>query len=212
STAPAASVTTNARSALFTTPRWGDCSMDSKPDRLPRFAAPVAVALTALGWWFGTSLQPLWWAAWLAPLPLLAYALRARTGPVALATFASFAIGGANAWHYLHDVVRIPLPAALAAILAPALLMVPAVLLFRALARRGRTLAATLSLPLATTGLSWLGAVLSPHGTYGHLAYSQMDALPVIQVAAIAGLWGVGFLAWLPASLLAAVTAPGVGR
>ncbi|WP_407352071.1 nitrilase-related carbon-nitrogen hydrolase [Luteimonas sp. R10] len=186
--------------------------MDSRPDRLPRVAAPLAVALTALGWWFGTHLEPLWWAAWLAPLPLLVYALRVRAGPASLAAFAAFAIGGANAWHYLHDVVRVPLVVTLAAILAPALLMVPVTLLFRALARRGRVLAAALSLPLATTGLSWAGATLSAHGTYGHLAYSQMDALPVIQVAAVAGLWGVGFLVWLPASLLAAVTAPRADR
>lgn len=186
--------------------------MDSRPDRLPRFAAPLAVALTALGWWFGTGLKPLWWVAWLAPLPLLAYVLRARAGPAALATFAAFAVGGANMWHYANDVVRLPLAVTLAIILAPAVLMTPVTLLFRALALRGRLLAATFSVPLAATGLSWAGATLSPHGTYGHLAYSQMDALPVLQIAAIAGLWGVGFLVWLPASLLAAVTMPGADR
>src|SRR5690606_15890237 len=79
-----------------------------------------------------------------------------------------------------------------------------------ALARRGRPLAAMWSLPLATTGLSWAGATLSPHGTYGHIAYSQMDALPVIQVAAITGLWGVGFLVWLLPAMLAIVTASAV--
>ncbi len=186
--------------------------MDSRPDRLPRFAAPSAVALTALGWWFGTSLQPLWWAAWLAPLPLLAYVPRSRARWAALATFAAFAIGGANMWHYVHDVVRLPLAATLAVILTPALAMIPATLLFRALARRGRLLAATFSMPLGATGLSWLGAATSPHGTFGHLAYSQMDALPVVQIAAVGGLWAVGFLVWLPASLLAATTLPGADR
>jgi apolipoprotein N-acyltransferase len=137
--------------------------------------------------------------------------LRVRAVPAAFATFAAFAIGGANMWHYMHDVVRLPLTVALALILAPALLMVPVTLLFRASVLSGRLLAATFSAPLAATGLSWLSATLSPHGTYGHLAYSQMDALPVLQVAAIAGLWGVGFLVWLPASLLAAVTAPDTG-
>src|SRR5690606_40111262 len=41
-----------------------------------------------------------------------------------------------------HDVIRVPLPVALVAILVPALAMVPVVLLFRALARQGRPLAA----------------------------------------------------------------------
>lgn len=186
--------------------------MDSRPDRLLRLAAPAAVALTALGWWFGTSLQPLWWAAWLAPLPLLVYAPRAQAVPAALAAFMAFAIGGANMWHYAHDIIRLPLAVTLAAILVPALLMVPVTLLFRALALRRRLVAASLSVPLAATGLSWINAVLSPHGTFGHLAYSQMDVLPVLQVAAIAGLWGVGFLVWMPASILAALTAPVVDR
>lgn len=182
--------------------------MDSTPDPLRSWAAPLAVALTALGWWFATGLQPVWWAAWLAPLPLLAYALRARARSVALATFAAFAIGGANMWHYLYDVIRVPLPVVLAAILLPALLMLPVILLFRALARRGRPLSAMFAPSLATTGLAWASAALSPHGTYGNLAYSQMDALSLIQVAAITGLWGVGFLVWLLPAALAVASAP----
>ena len=184
--------------------------MDSRPDRLPPYAAPLAIALTALGWWFATSLQPLWWAAWLAPLPVLAYALRASGRGSALATLLAYAIGGANMWHYLHDVVRLPLPVVLAAIAVPALSMVPAVLLFRALALRGRLFGALWSLPLAATGLAWAMAALSPHGTYGHIAYSQMDALPVLQVAAITGLWGVGFLVWLLPATLALAGARGL--
>jgi apolipoprotein N-acyltransferase len=181
--------------------------MDSRLDRPPRFAAPAAVVATALCWWFGTGLQPVWWLAWLAPLPLLAYAARARARWTALATLLAFAIGNANLWPYLHGTIRLPLPIALLAILLPALLMLPPVLLWRGLLRRDRPLAAMLALPLATTGLAWLSAATSPHGTFGHIAYTQMDALPVIQVAALAGLWGVGFLVWLLPSLLAVATA-----
>ena len=187
--------------------------MDSRPDRLPRIAAPLAVTFTALGWWFGTALQPLWWAAWLAPLPLLAVAVRLHAGRAALATFVAFALGGLNQWHYLHDTIRLPLAFVLQAIAAPALAMILVVLLFRTLVRRGRMLAATFSVPLAATGLSWLAARLSPHGTFGHIAYTQMDALPVLQAAAIAGRWGVGFLVWLgPSALAAAISAPAGAR
>ena len=44
----------------------------------------------------------------------------------------------------------------------------------------GRALAATFFLPAAATGLAWLSATLSPHGTFGNIAYSQMDALPIV--------------------------------
>ncbi|TYT25318.1 hypothetical protein FZO89_02995 [Luteimonas viscosa] len=187
--------------------------MDSGTDRLSPTIAAVAVALTALGWWFGTALQPLWWAAWLAPLPLLAAAVRMRARWAALATFVAFALGGLNLWHYLHDVIRLPLAVVLQAIAMPALAMIPAVLLFRALARRGWLLAATFSVPASATGLAWLSARLSPHGTFGNIAYTQMDAVPLLQVAALAGLWGVGFLVWLGPSMLAvALAAPGESR
>ena len=184
--------------------------MDSRPDPLPRWAAPAAVTLTAAGWWLAASLQPAWWAAWLAPLPLLAYAARAPARWAALATLLAFVLGEMTLWHYIREVIRLPLGACIGIVLMPAVMMVPAVLLFRALVRRGRPLAAMLSLPLAATGLSCLAAALSPHGTYGHIAYSQMDVLPLIQVAALTGLWGVGFVVWLFAAMIAVVTLPGI--
>lgn len=180
--------------------------MDSRPDSPPRWAAPLAVASTAALWWLAAGLHPLWWAAWLAPVPLLAYALRARARWAALATVLAFGLGGMTLWNYIADVIRLPLAACVQIILTPSLLMVPPVLLFRALARRGHAVAATAALPLAATGLSWLAAATSPHGTYGHVAYSQMDALPVLQVAAVTGLWGVGFVVWLFAATLAVAT------
>ena len=181
--------------------------MDSRTDRLPRFAVPFAVAVSAVCWWFASALEPVWWAAWLAPLPLLWIAPRMRARYAALATVIAWTVGGCSQWHYLHDVIRLPMPVVVVAIVLSALLMLPVVLLFRALARRGRTLAAMLSVPLAATSLGWLSAVGSPHGTFGNIAYSQMDALPVIQVAALTGLWGIGFVVWVLPSMLAAVVA-----
>lgn len=190
--------------------------MDSRPDPWPRPAAPwalpVAVALTAAGWWLAAGLRPLWWAAWVAPLPLLACAVRVRARWAALATLLAFGLGGMTLWGYLRTAIGLPPGACLGIVLAPALLVAPAVLLFRALLRRGRPLAAMLSLPLAATGLSWLAAGLSPHGTYGHVAYSQMELLPLLQLAAVTGLWGVGFMVWLFPAALVAVTAPAIAR
>lgn len=184
--------------------------MDSRitDDRRATAAAAIAAtALCALAWWHATALQPLWWAAWLAPLPLLLVAVRLRPVPAALATFSAFALGGLNQWGYLHEVIRLPLATTLAAVALPALAMVPVVLLFRALARGGRPLAAAMAVPALATGLSWIAARQSPHGTFGHPAYSQMEALPVLQLASIAGLWIVGFLVWSGASVAAAALA-----
>src|SRR4029077_6700943 len=40
-------------------------------------------------------------------------------------------------------------------------------------------------------------AITSPHSTWGNLAYTQMTCLPVIQIAAITGLWRVRFILFL---------------
>ena len=189
--------------------------MDSRPSADTRSGAAVAVAavaLTALGWWYATALQPLWWAAWLAPLPLLLASVRLRALPAALATWCAFALGGAGQWAYLHGALGLPLPVVLAAIVLPALAMVPAVLLFRGLARQGRPFAAAFALPAVATGLSWMVARASPHGTFGHLAYSQMDALPVVQLAAVGGLWMAGFLVWWSAAAVASALAARASR
>ena len=120
--------------------------MDSKPDHPPAIAI-LALAASATAWWFGTSLTPVWWLAWLAPLPLLLAAARLSPWKTALLTLIAIGVGGMNMWDYLNTSIRLPPLPALLAILTPAVLMIPPVLLWRALARRGRMLAATFAFP-----------------------------------------------------------------
>lgn len=184
--------------------------MDSNPDRAPLWLVAIATLLGAWLTWIGHGLEPQWWAAWLAPLPLLAIAARMKWPTAALAAFIAFAGGGLSWWSYLHDGVGVPLAVCVIAIATPALGYLLVVLLFRALALRGRFLAAALSVPTLSTTLAWLSALQSPHGTFGNVAYTQMDALPVIQIAAVTGLWGVGFLVWCASGAIAAATLPGL--
>ena len=111
--------------------------MASNPESPSLLAAASAIAITAICWWFANSLHPVWWLAWLAPIPLLVYAARARARQTALASFIALAIGNASIWHYLLEVIRLPLPVCLAAVFIPALLMLPPILLWRALVRAG---------------------------------------------------------------------------
>jgi apolipoprotein N-acyltransferase len=80
------------------------------------------------------------------------------------------------------------------AALAPAIVFALVVLATRFTARRLPTLAATLVFPALWTGFEWLSASLSPHGTFGAWAYSQMSAPVMIQSASLLGLWIVSFL------------------
>ena len=185
--------------------------MDSRPDvaRAGLLAGVTCTVLGALGWYFGSGLQPWWWATWLAPLPLLWFAPRASARWAALAAPTAFALGGLNQWSYLRGLLELPLPIVLFSVLGPASLFMLAALVFRAHARRGRLLAAAWSVPVIGTAGAFVNALLSPHATFGLSAYTQMDALPVIQVAALAGPWPIGFVVWLlPATLAAMSLAP----
>ncbi|HVP14667.1 MAG TPA: nitrilase-related carbon-nitrogen hydrolase, partial [Terriglobales bacterium] len=84
-----------------------------------------------------------------------------------------------------------------------ALVFAACVLLARAAARARTSLEAVLVLPLAWTGFEWILASFSPHGTFGSLAYSQMNFLPALQMAALVGHVGITFLVALASSGLA---------
>ena len=113
--------------------------MASRPDRSAPPIWLAATALAALGWWFGSGLQPLWWFAWLAPLPVLCLAPRVRTPWAALAAFVAFALGGLNQWVYLHEAIRLPMPIVMYAIGMPAIALTLCVVLYRRLLLRGHT-------------------------------------------------------------------------
>lgn len=181
--------------------------MASRFDRSAMPAWLAATALTALGWWFGSGVQPLWWLTWLAPLPVLWLAPRVRARWAALAAFAAYAIGGINLWDYLHGYIGLPVVAIIQAVGTPALVLALCVLLFRRLLLRGYALAAALALPVTWVAVEYVNNLLSPHGTFFNVGYTQMDALPIIQIAAVTGIWGIGFLVLLLPAAIAVQTA-----
>jgi apolipoprotein N-acyltransferase len=56
---------------------------------------------------------------------------------------------------------------------------------------------ATLAFPLALTAVEFLRSRFVPGATWGSLSYSQYGWLPLMQVAAVTGIWGITFtLGW----------------
>lgn len=171
--------------------------MASRSDRVMFMVGLLATALTAIGWWFGGQLHPVWWLTWLAPLPMLWLATRVPARWAALATFVAFAVGDMPYWSYMRTVVGLPLPATLFAILVPALIFMLAVLLYRRLIRQNRYLFGALAVPVLIVAAYFLNGVTNVNGTWGDIGYTQVNALAVIQIAAITGIAGVGFLVLL---------------
>jgi len=187
--------------------------MASRLDRSRAIALFVAAtAASAALWWFGSGLDPHWWVTWLAPLPVLLLSAHVRKRWAALAAFTAYAIGGINEWSYLHDLIALPLAIDLAAIMEPGLFLALCVLLFRRLVLQGRVVTAALAVPALWVSIEYLGTLSSPHGTFGSISYTQMDALPVIQIAAVTGIWGVSFLLLLVPTAIAAIASRDASR
>ena len=71
-----------------------------------------------------------------------------------------------------------------------------------ALAERKQFRLAVFAIPTVWAAIDTLLIYLSPHGSAGSIAYSQMNALPVIQVASLGGIPAITFIVLLGGSLL----------
>lgn len=173
----------------------------------------IAVVLTAAMVWLGTGLHPLWPLTWFAPLPVLVYAAGAAWWRAATAAAIAWLVGMLGLWHYLHDVVRVPVAVAAQFYVGEAMVFTLGVLLYRALLRRGAYGWAVVAFPALRVAFEYVIALAGPHGTAGSLAYTQVEFLPLLQLASVTGPWGITFLVLLvPAALAAAWQLRGARR
>lgn len=159
----------------------------------------VCVAASVLAGWLGRGLEPHAWAMWLAPAPVLLYARHAGARASAAAAFTAWLVAGLSWWSYLQGTLKLPLSVIVLALGLPAVAFAGGVLLWRWF----RDWRAALALPCYWVAYEYLNMLTSPHGTFGNLAYTQMDYLPLVQTASVTGVWGVSFLLMLaPASII----------
>lgn len=177
-------------------------SLDSR--RTWQFGLATLFVTAATGY-FSNGLAPVWWLAWIAPLPALVLAPRMSKLACFSVSFVGWSLAGLDWWGYLHKTIGIPLPIFILAVITPALAFSLGVLLARTFLIRGAFWRAALALPSVWVTYEYLSASISPHSTFGNLAYSQMNFLPIIQVASITGVWGIEFLVFLLPSSIAAL-------
>jgi apolipoprotein N-acyltransferase len=91
------------------------------PDRIAfsHLAAAVAIGIVLR---FVVGLEPLWWLAWIAPVPLLVLAFRSSATSAAWLTALATLIGVSANFHYYHLVM--PLTVTLVVIMGQVLLWV----------------------------------------------------------------------------------------
>jgi len=161
----------------------------------------AATVLSGVLFFFSLKLTPLWPAVWLALIPLLLAAFNSSAREARrLAWLAAAAGVASNLTYYLKTTG----PA------ATIILMILQVLLWGFLV--GSTRAAVLAsrswltvfwLPVLMAGFDTLISNLSPHGSFGVLALTQADLLPIMQIASVFGAPAIDFLIGLFASVVA---------
>ncbi len=164
----------------------------------PTLRARLALSLLA-GLLLAASyaLHPWWWAAWLAPVPLL---LALGRGPVRLIAVVAGVVSISSVLSYY---LQIPGAWVTLMILLLRIASLMFVLRIVQLAVRRLPLAlAMLALPAGFAALEQLTLSVSVHGTAGSLAYSQMAVPALVQAAALGGVPAVVFVLLLPGSLL----------
>ena len=164
--------------------------------------ALLASFLTVILVWFGSGLNPWWPLLWLAPVPVLWFALRSSWLNTALVAGLSWLIASLNMWSYFH-LLGTPFFVWLAIFSMEALAFALSVLLFRALVLRGAVWSGMLAFPAAWVSFEYLGNLVSVHGTATNLAYTQLKFLAFLQLASITGPWGMTFVLLLFSAALA---------
>jgi apolipoprotein N-acyltransferase len=147
----------------------------------------------------------------LAPIPVLAIAPRLHGSAAFLLGAIVWLIGEMNQWNYVRHGIELPLQITILYFLVPALVFGFGVLFVGSFILRGSLFLTSLAFPVYWVAYEYLTEMASPHSTWGNLAYTQMNCLPVIQIAAITGLWGISFIVFLFASAAAALLS-GAGK
>jgi apolipoprotein N-acyltransferase len=168
-------------------------------DHLAMAQLPWLLCLTAGAALFGALIRiaapP---ATWIA-LTLLLHASRswpAWPGQVYLwiAVFAALAIG-------YRGIMPIPGPAYFVACAMTAVTIVLPFVADRLTAFRLGALGSTLIFPVAFVAAEFLRSRFAPPATWGSIAYTQFGYAPLMQIAAVTGIWGLTFLiAWFAAT------------
>ncbi len=179
-----------------------DTSLDT-PDNSLSLALPWRIALAVVAGLLltaGYALHPMWWAPWLAPVPLILAASggrgRARlvgaiAGAVSVTSVLGYYFGQSGAW------------------LGTLIIVILRIVSWNAAARFAETAnrrlpaaVAMFALPVVIAAFETATLLISIHGAAGSLAYSQLDLPGVIQVAAIGGVPAIVFIVLLPGSFL----------
>lgn len=165
--------------------------------------AALAAVASALLFELAAAQPALYPCAIFAPLPILAVAPEIRTDTAAQLAFLAYLVGNLVSWG--GESFAVPLMTMFAAHVAGAVVFAAFVACATEATRRWSGILAALVFPTFETAFYFTLSGVSPHGTWGSPAYSQVSFVPLLQTASWLGLCGVMFImSLLPAGLAVA--------
>jgi apolipoprotein N-acyltransferase len=168
-----------------------------------KILVPLVCTLSAgLMFYLSQGTHNVWWQTWFASLPILWLAYGpARASIVAAAAFFAFALGQL----YLVEMYIGQMPASFMIlwVLIFGALFTIAILAARLAQRRLAPFAALFAFPVFWTAIEYLVSLVSPHATFGSIAYSQVSFPAALQIASLFGLFAITFILSLFANALA---------
>jgi apolipoprotein N-acyltransferase len=187
--------------------------MDQNKSVVPAWAlAGGAAVLAGLLFFFGTGEHPLWLLAWCGAFVVVFAAPKLPAAGAFAVGSLGWSLGCLNMWTYTLTILILPNAAhqlswqsaplaVLAFMIVPACAFGLAAVLFRACVLRGLLWQAVFVFPATWVSYEYISELLSPHSTFGNLAYSQMDVQWLVQLAAATGVWGISFFVlFMPAA------------
>lgn len=167
-----------------------------------KYIIALSVLLSGLCYYFGNGLNgDFWYLVWLAPVPIICLAIVNSKKVTFLASFMAYLIGRLSWFWYLVKVTTM-LPAIFFT-LAPSLIFAGIIILTRSTALKLNAWYSVFAFPIFFSAFEYLFIKSAPDGTAASIAYSQMNCLPLIQIASVAGILGITFIVTLIPSSIA---------
>lgn len=161
----------------------------------------LGALLSGAMFYLSQGIDNVWWFAWFAPAPLLWLAYgetpKWRLFAAALAAFAAGQI------YMLQCYGMDLLGTSIAMMLGEGALFGAIMLYSRRIWRTFPTAASLLGFPALWTAAEYAIGLVSPHGSYGSIAYSQVSFPAALQTAPLLGMYAITFLLCLFANALA---------
>jgi apolipoprotein N-acyltransferase len=162
----------------------------------------ASIIVPGLCWYFSNGLNGnFWYLLWLAPVPVLLISFRVTARKTFFISFAGYLIGRLSWFHYLVIVAGL-IPAMIFTLALP-LIFAVIVMVSRSVVISIDKWYGIFAFPVFYTAFELLLIKFSPDGTAASIAYSQLDFVPLIQIASVTGILGITFMVtFIPAALV----------